>query len=186
MSVSLVTSPDAVVPLELTIEQEGVGGVAGKAPTVQLRDGSTLNSFLDWDDWTFKIVGWSTRYKPLGDAGGGHYGIELNLATMGAVLGNAFIAQYDVDDGGVVRGTAHDIILVGQQALADMTQLLVDVGDIRKVHFNRQEVIPGNPGYMILFDDDGVSPYKQWELRDAAGNGIIANVGCSAKRSAAS
>ena len=185
MSVALATAPDMVVPLELTIEQEGVGGVTGKAPTVRVRDGATLNSFLDWGDSTFKTVGWTLQDKPLGDAGGGHYSVELNLATINAVVGNAFIAHYNVDDGGAVKGTAHDVILVGQQALSDMATLIADVSLIRKERFNRQEQFPGNPGLLILWDDDGVTPIKQWELRDAAGNGVIANVGCPAKRSAA-
>jgi hypothetical protein len=185
MSVALVTAPDATVPLDLTIQQEGAGGVTGQDAFVRVRDGSTTDSFLDWADNTFKVVGWTEQFRLLDEVGRGHYTTELDLAVIGAVVGNAFVAEYTVDDGGDVVGDAHDIILVGQQALADMTQMVADVSLLRKLQTNRQEQFPGNPGTLILWDDDGVTPLKQWELRDAAGDGIIANVGCPAKRSAA-
>lgn len=173
-----------VVPLELTLEQEGVGGLLGYDVFVRVRDASTLNSFLDWDDNTFKTAGWSTRDKVMNEVGGGHYNLELNLAAIGSVVGNVFVAQYTVDDGDVI-GDAHDVILVGQQALSDMAVLLADVSLLRKLYTNRQEQFPGNPGTLILWDDDGVTPLLEWQLRDAAGNGVLANVGCPAKRSAA-
>lgn len=185
MSVSLFAAPDMSVPLELTIEQEGVGGLTGQLPSVRVRDGSTLDSFLDWDDWTFKTVGHGTKDKLLDEVGDGHYTIELSLALIGAVVGNVFVAQYVVNDGGDVIGDAHDVILVGQQALSDMAALLADVSLLRKLYTNRQEQFPGTPGRLILWDDDGVTPLLEWELRDAAGNGIVSNIGCPAKRSAA-
>ena len=117
--------------------------------------------------------------------GRGHYTTPLDLPSIGAVVGNVFIAQYTVDDGGSVVGDAHDVILVGLQALADMAQLLADVSLLRKIYTNRQEQFPGDPGTLILWDDDGVTPLLEWQLRDAAGNGVVANVGCPAKRSAA-
>lgn len=186
MSVSLVSAPDMTVPLELTISQEGVGGVLGQDAFVRVRDGSTTNSFLDWADNTFKTVGWAERDRLLDEVGGGHYTTQLSLADIGAVVGNVFIAQYTVDDGGDVVGDAHDVVLVGLQALTDMAALLADVSLLRKLYTNRQEQFPGNPGRLILWDDDGVTPLLEWELRDAAGNGIVSNVGCPAKRSAAS
>lgn len=185
MSVSLVSAPDMSVPLDLTISQEGVGGVTGQDAFVRVRDGSTTNSFLDWADNTFKTVGWTEQFRLMSEVGRGHYTTELDLSAIGAIVGNAFIAEYTVDDGGDVVGDAHDVILVGLQALTDMTQLLADISLLRKIYTNRQEQFPGDPGTLILWDDDGVTPLLEWQLRDAAGNGVIANVGCPAKRSAA-
>ena len=183
MSVALVTSPDMTVPLELTIEQEGVGGVVGKTPTVRIRDGATTDSFLDWNDNTFKLAGWAELDRPLSEVGNGHYSELLDLGALGAVVGNVFIAQYNVNDGGDVIGDAHDVILVGEQAQADFAQALLDVSLIRKSITNRMEQFPGTPGTLILWDDDGVTPLLQWQVRDAAGNGVVATVGCPAKRS---
>lgn len=185
MSAALYTSPDMVVPLELTIEQEGVGGVTGQLPSVRLRDASTLDSFLDWGDNTFKTAGWGTKDQLLDEVGDGHYTLSLSLATIGAIVGNVFVAQYTVNDGGDVIGDDHDVILVGQQALSDMAALLADTELIRKSITNRFEEFPGTPGRIILWDDDGVTPILEWEVRDAAGNGVVASVGCPAKRSKA-
>lgn len=183
MSVAIVTAPDLTVPLELTIEQEGVGGIVGKLPSVRIRDGATTNSFLDWGDWTFKVAGWSELDHILNEIGDGHYSSLLNLATIGAIVGNIFIAQYMVNDGGDVIGDAHDVILIGEQAAADFAQALVDISLIRKSITNRMEEFPGTPGTLILWDDDGITPLLQWEIRDAAGGGVVATVGCPAKRS---
>ena len=184
MSVALVTAPDLSVPLELTIDKEGVGGVVGKSPTVRIRDGATTSSFLDWGDNTFKAAGWAQVDRPLTEVGSGHYTEMLDLVTIGAVVGNVFIAQYDVNDGGDVVGVAHDVILVGQQAASDFAQALLDISLIRKSITNRMEEFPGTPGTLILWDDDGVTPLLQWQIRDAAGGGVVATVGCPAKRSA--
>ncbi len=183
MSVALVTAPDLTVPLELTIEKEGVGGVAGKVPTVRVRDGATTNSFLDWGDNAFKTAGWTQVDRPLTEVGSGHYTELLDLSALGAVVGNIFIAQYAVNDGADVVGDAHDVILVGEQASADFAQALLDISLIRKSITNRMEEFPGTPGTLILWDDDGVTPLLQWQIRDAAGGGVVATVGCPAKRS---
>jgi hypothetical protein len=185
MSVALVTAPDATIPLELTIEQEGVGGVTGQLPSVRIRDASTTNSFLDWNDNTFKTVGWTELDHLLNEVGDGHYTEVLSLSAINAVVGNIFVAQYTLNGGGFLVGDAHDVILVGQQALAAMAQAVADVSLIRKSVTNRMEEFPGTPGTLILWDDDGTTPLIQWTLRDAAGGGVVATVGCPAKRSAA-
>ena len=184
MSVAIVTSPDLTVPLELTIEQEGVGGVTGQLPSVRVRDGATVNSFLDWGDNTFKSAGWAERDHLLTEVGDGHYNASLDLDAIGSVVGNIFIAQYTVNDGGDVIGDAHDVVLVGVQAASDFSQALLDISLIRKSITNRMEEFPGTPGTLILWDDDGVTQLLQWEVRDAAGGGVVATVGCPAKRSA--
>jgi hypothetical protein len=183
MSVAMVVAADAIVPLELTIEQEGVGGITGKAPTVRLREASTPDYYLDWADNLFKTSGWTQLDAPLTEASRGHYSRSLSMAAVSATLGNIFSAEYHVDDGGDVKGDDADIIIVGQDGLISFVGLEADVKLIRQSITNRMEEFPGTPGHLILWDDDGVTPRMAWTLRDAAGNGIVATAGAPAKRS---
>jgi hypothetical protein len=177
MAVLLVQKVATAVPLELSIEQEGVGGVIGKAPTVSLREGDTGNSYLDWADNTFKTVGWTIKFQSMTDIGVGVYQRLLNLSLVTSVLaGDFLIAEYAVNDGGDVIGNDLDTLIVN-----DTT---TDLSLLRKSVTNRLEDYPGSPGHLILFDDDGTTPLKNWEIRDASGGAVIATVGSPAKRSA--
>jgi hypothetical protein len=183
MSTAIVVAADAVVPLDLTIEQEGSGGVIGQNPTARLRDGTTTNRYWDWATDTFKTSGWVQRDVTLLEVGRGHYTEHLHLATIGAVLGSIFIVEYHVDDGGDVIGDDSDVIVIGADGLISFVALTADVKLIRQSITNRMEEFPGTPGRLILWEDDGVTPRMQWDLRDAAGNGVVATVGAPAKRS---
>lgn len=184
MSTAFVVAANAVVPLELTIEQEGQGGIEGKSPTVRLREATTLDYYLDWADNLFKTSGWTQRDAPLSEVGRGHYSRTLSLAAIGAVLGNLFAAEYHVDDGGDVKGDDADIIVIGEDKLISFATLEADTKLIRQSITNRMEDFPGTPGRLILWEDDGVTPRMEWQIRDAAGNGVVATVGTPAKRSA--
>lgn len=182
MSVSIVAAADQTIPLPLTIEQEGVGGVTGKSPTVALRDGATLNSYLDWNDLTFKTGGWTTKYTTMSEVERGHYQQDLDLSAIGAVIGNIFVAEYHVDDGGVVKGDAIDVVVVGQDTLVSWQQIADDTSLIRKAITNRQEEYPGTPGRLILYDDDGSTKILEQELRDNAGGGIAVAINVPTRR----
>lgn len=178
MSVAVVSFLDQVVPLELTIEQEGVGGVTGKSPTVRVRDATTVNSYLDFGDNTFKTGAWITQNASLSEVGRGHYTRSLDLGLITALsLGNVLVAEYFVNDGGDVVGEDHDLIVIGQETLFNSTI-------VRKAVTNRQEEFSGSPGRIILFEDNGVTKAIEQELRDEAGGGIVTTVGSPAKRTA--
>lgn len=55
---------------------------------------------------------------------------------------------------------------------------------LRKMATNRMEQTSGNPGQLVLFDDDDTTPLKTWEVRDEFGNGIAASVQVPARRGA--
>lgn len=179
MSVAILAEKaDTDLPLDLTIEKEGVGGVTGKSPTVALRKGSTTNSYLDWADNTFKIAGWTTKYASMTEIERGHYQRALNLSVLGSSVkaGDVLLAEYHVNDGAGVIGDAQDVIMVVAQT--------TDMSVIRKAVTNRQEELPGTPGRIILYDDDGTTKILEQELRDNAGGGIMAAVAVPAKRTA--
>jgi hypothetical protein len=176
----LVDDNNLAVPLEFTITQEGVGGVTGltggNAPTVAIRDGTTTDSYLDFADDTFKTSGWTTKFATLTEVERGHYNRVLDVNALGLNAGDALIAEFEVDDGGAVVGADHDIILI--------TETLGDLAIVRKSITNRMEEAPGNPGTLILYDDDGTTVLLTWQLRDVTGGAIVGTVGSPARRSA--
>lgn len=172
----LVADRSDVFPLTLVVNRAGSGGITGLAPTVALRDGADPTSYLDWGDSTFKSSGWSSKYAALTAVERGHYQRMLDLPAVGALPGQSLVAQFYVNNGGDVRGEAEDVVLV--------TDTKTDTSLLRKALTNRMEETPGNPGQLTLFDDDGLTILARWELRDAAGGGVVAMSGTPARRSA--
>ena len=125
MEFFIAESSDTSIPLNLTLEQEGVGGITGKAPTVALRDGSTTNSYFDWSDNTFKTAGWTTKDAPMTEIGNGHYTRILNAALAATVVpGLVLIAEFHVDDGASVVGDDHDTVRI----VASIDDIPGDIG----------------------------------------------------------
>ena len=128
MSQGLTVDFDAVAfPLTLTLTQDGTGGVTGLAPTVAIRLGSSLTSYLDWDDITFKTSGWGTQFDVMTEVGGGHYNRSLNVAGLvGAGVGDSLVVEYAVDDGGANVAVDSDTIVLQASAerLKEIWQLL--------------------------------------------------------------
>lgn len=63
--------------------------------------------------------------------------------------------------------------------LLERTELLY------KLARNRLEQYAGDPGSLVLFDDDATTPLVTWELRSATGGGVTAISGSPARRGAA-
>ena len=164
------------VPLFLTIEREGVGGVTGQSPTVALRDATTLNRYLDFADDTFKTSGWTTKYAALDEIERGHYQKAIDPSALPIEPLDVLVAEYHVDDGSDVVGDASDLLIV--------VQIQESVWFARKAITNRMEEFAGSPGQLILWDDDGVTPLMSWQLRDGTGGAVQLAVGAPAKRSA--
>lgn len=87
-------------PLVLTLEGEDVGGIVGQTPTIAVRDATTLDSYLDFGDFTFKSSAWTTKYQPLTEVEAGDYTYWLNLNAMGVIsIGDVMSIEYYFDDG---------------------------------------------------------------------------------------
>ena len=165
---SYVVSPRQTIPLSLTISRPGVGGVVGETPTVELRRGDGY--FLDWNDNTFKNVGWTQKDGPMTDLGGGKYIRDVNLALIGAQPTTVLVAYYTVTG--------------PNAAVANDTYSVEDMELLRQLGSNRMEETPGNPGKMRLYEDDGVTLRATWDIKDALDGGIVSTVGTPAKRGA--
>lgn len=161
-------------PLSLNLQREGVGGISGKHPTVRVRQGSTTNSYLDFNSNTFKLAGWGLKDAPMVEVGDGNYQRVMDISNLPVAYNDVLVAEYHVDDGLDVIGSAADLLIV--------TEYGDDLAFVRKSVTNRLETFPGNPGLLILFDDDNSTVIGRWTLRDSAGGGIIATVATPAKR----
>lgn len=109
----LAEPADTLVPLMLTVEEPGAGGVTGLVPTVAVRRTSD-GFYLDWDDNTFKSSGWVTKYGDMTEIERGHYYRNLNAAAALAVQGDRWAAEYHVsggDDSDLIVFEDHSTVL---------------------------------------------------------------------------
>ena len=174
---NLTVEASGTIPLTLNISRQNSGGVTGLSPTVALRNALVAGSYLDWADLTFKTAGWTTKYSPMVEIEGGNYQQTLALPSISAETGDVYSAEFNVVAGSSA-GAASDIVYV--------VEVQEDVGLLRKMMDNRLEETPGDPGTLVLYDDDGVTPLKTWQLRDAAGGPTTAAIGAPSRRSAGS
>jgi hypothetical protein len=120
MSALLVQVGSTAIPLAATVEREGVGGVTGLTTaqvTVALRNTTTLNSYLDFSDNTFKTVGWVTKYAGLSEVERGHYQRSFNSSLVAVVVdGTILAAEFHVDNGAGVIGDDLDLLIFSTSA----------------------------------------------------------------------
>lgn len=168
------------IPLQLVVDQLGVGGVPGlaPAPTVAIRNvsaGGPPFAYLDWADMTFKVAGWTTKYAAMVDVERGIYQSSLDISSFAFPLGTVLSAEYSVNASGVV-GEDQDVIV--------LSNVQRSTAFLYKVAKNRLEEASGNPGTLTLYDDDGVTVLETWQLRDETGGAVLPAVGTPARRSA--
>lgn len=117
-------------PFNLTIDQEGVGGVTGKVPTIAFRRATTLNSYLDWSDLSFKTSGWTTKYATMTEVERGHYTSFVDLSTIAGIsVGSIISVEYHVDDGGTVIGDDQETLLVVETIMEIATDTAIEVAN---------------------------------------------------------
>jgi len=117
MSELLLPTGSTGVPLELHVARPGSGGIGSLTPVVQIRDGTTGDSYLDFADNTFKTSGWTTKQSSLTAVPGeaGRYRFTWNSSLAAAIIdGFRAIAEY------IVTGTnafiAHDVLIFRTEA----------------------------------------------------------------------
>lgn len=158
---------DPAFPLELTVNQTNVGGVAGLACTVAIRLAGSAGFYLDWSTNTFKNAGWVTQFQPMTDIGNGDYEAILPVAALGFTtltpLPVVLVAEYHSPGAPVTGGLDHDEVTV--------SELRPDAKLARQYNTNKLTALA--PGQLQLFADDGVSVQSTQTLLDAFGNPII-------------
>lgn len=101
-----------IAPFNLTLDQEGVGGITGEAPTLALRDATTTGSYLDFGDLTFKTSGWTFKYVTMSEVERGHYTFFLNPSIISGIsVGTMLSAEYRLDSGPAKKGDDQETAL---------------------------------------------------------------------------
>jgi hypothetical protein len=164
--------------LTLTVSRPGTGPVTGAAPLVAIRHAG-LGQYLDWQDGTFKAAGWGVRQTSLPEVDAslapGRYARGLDLGSVtGAVAGTVLVAEYSATVDGVLNVATESWLVTG---------IDWEVARVRKWFTNRLEEAAGNPGTLVLFDDDDTTPMLTWTLRDGLGGPTVFVPGRPARRS---
>lgn len=150
---------DSLFPLKLTVERVGSGGITGLTPsqvTLRIRDASTLNSYLDFADNTFKTAGWTQQDAGLSEVGRGHYQYNLNVVAVPAmVAGFEASVEYHVDNGADIVGDDHDSLLIVLNDPADRALIAAAVRDV-----NLAAAAAGSLGEGILIARNGRVAYR--------------------------
>lgn len=100
-------------PFNLTIDLEGIGGITGATPTMAMRDATTLDSYLDWNDLTFKTAGWTAKYLDMDEVERGHYTSIVDLDSISGIsVGSILSMEYHLDEGGALLGEDQETLIV--------------------------------------------------------------------------
>jgi hypothetical protein len=113
-----VERTETQVPLELVVTQSGIGGITGLVPVARIRDGNTPNSYLDFNDFTFKIAGWVAQTISLTEVGNGFYTEFLDLTAITNLpdATHYLNAEFIVSGAGAVKGSGLTQILLSRGA----------------------------------------------------------------------
>ena len=111
----IVDRAETEVPLSLSLT-EGGGAVLGATVLVAIRDSKTQDSYLDFNDLTFKTVGWTTREASVAELANGFYsvsgGLDLTAITNLPVTTNLLVAEYRVTAPAASLGSVQEYIHV--------------------------------------------------------------------------
>jgi hypothetical protein len=122
---------DSGVAVTLAVTGDA-GGVAGLTAKVAVRDGRTTNSYLDFNDNTFKSAAWGAKQADLADLTNGFYSLAggLNIAAMTNLAANCnhLILEYVIS--GAANGIAMDMV-----TFRDFTK---ELSEIHQVHGLKQ------------------------------------------------
>ena len=169
MSASHTIQNGDTFPIPLAVNKNGA--VTGLTPTVRVRDGTTLDSYLDWDDDTFKTSGWTLQDGPMTETSPGQYTRNLDTSLLTLTSGQVLVLEFDVT--GAVTGIDADSLTI--------EGLFASVETVRKIVDNRLEV-DLTAQELVLFDDDGTTPLKRWPLETDAAEPVTTVVGVQTKR----
>lgn len=149
------------VVLELWVYDSGNIGVPGLTPKLAIRR-TADNKFLDFDDNVFKNSAWTTRQVEMTEInsvlspGGYRYSWDSHLSVVGE---GSYAAEYDSNSPGYGVDTDY------------VTFALEDVADVRKFLLNKR-IIDKTGALPIekLYDDDGNTVIREWELEHSVEN----------------
>ncbi len=193
----LAQRSDTNVPVNLQVDKGG--GVTGLTAVVAVRDGATINSYLDFNDDTFKISGWTTRQASMAEIADGVYalsgGLDVSAITNLPAATRHLILEFDVS--GTEDGNAIDVIelLVSAYDIPndvwskDISGYSApDAGRILdriRVYLTNRTVLDIPNQRAIVYEDNGTTVAQRWDLETNTGppDLVTAPAGTPAKRS---
>ena len=157
---------DPAYSLILSVTDGPDGAVTGLAPTVRIRDGATVDSYLDFADATFKVSGHTTLEATMAEIGNGHYEYDLDIAGItGIAARTSLVAEYHVEDGGLELDQSA-VVVLQQLTGVGLTLTVNDLGGIEGLSPTvRVRDTPSNTRFLDW--SDGVFKAVGWGLRDA-------------------
>jgi hypothetical protein len=85
------------IAFPITIVIDSAGGVSGLTVTASIRNSLDNDSYLDFDDNTFKTLNWIQKTVTLTDLSGGFYAYQFNINAITNIPDfSHFIVEYDI------------------------------------------------------------------------------------------
>ena len=145
-----------IIRLTLTYKRNGKG-ITGLDCRVALREWYN-NRYFDFADNTFKLSGWTQKYRTLTDFGAGTY--HSMWDSWDAIKTRSFLfAEYECTTPGFVAQDM-DLLVFGFAEPIETGRWKIDAGT----------------NQMIFYAPDGVTPMLTYNLYDIAGNPTIEHV----------
>jgi len=195
---------DTTVPILLLLLD---GGVAQTGKTVEAAVwNKQSNTFLDFDDNTFKSSAWVEKWKTLTDMNGtdadlaGFYRYIWDSSSPITVQGEyAFLFKWNDGTNGII--TLDDVYFDESESPANIADAVWDetasdhvaagstgleLKKVRAALINRQELANGSSSNFVTYDDDNTTPLMTHDVVDKDDAAVSQSTGVPAKRSAPS
>lgn len=143
------------------------GPLTGLAPTARVRDGATEDSYLDFDDLTFKTSGWVSQDATLVEIDAGHYLATLDVPSIVDIADvDSLVIEYHAEPtGGVID--ASEVVALQQLTTVGLT-LTINNANEGGVEGLTATVAVRDEGGQYLDFDDATFKGSGWGTRYAA------------------
>lgn len=120
MSFNKVRIGDTAVEFVANVVDENGDGVTGQTITVKLAEAGVTDSFLDFNDSTFKTSGWTTKTLTLVEDSSetGLYKVTWNSSTA-ITTEKRIVAVYEIASGGDYDGVLPETYLFHEESTVD-------------------------------------------------------------------
>lgn len=170
---------DTNVPVKLSVNDSN-GGLAGLTVGLEVLDGETQDSYLDFADGIFKTVGHTTKSVNITDVGGGRYslfgGLDLTTITLGSRV--KLLLEYNIS--GAKSAVVNEELLIRESTYQAKVGLFDDnlgVMDRYTVVFykNSEPITVGiiDPKIQVIQSSDGADLVTEVALTQVAALGIF-------------
>lgn len=103
--------------------------------------------------------------------------------SVGAALATA--SGYVIPNAAAIAAAVWDLDLATYGTYAQVTKAGGSLYAMKIVSLNRAVETAGNPGTLVIYRDNGTTPFATMQLRDAAGGAVVSATGEPAQRAAA-